>query len=553
MKFDVAIINGKIIDGTGNPWFKANIGIKDGRIVEIKRGSLPKAEIKLDAEGFVVCPGFIDLHSHSDMTILVNNRAENRVVQGITTDVTGNCGSSAHTFTPEFREKMRSRIERWVGKEVEVDWTTLEEWRLKLEEVGIGVNIAPFCGFGTIRASVMGEEGEGGERHEPTPEELRKMKDLAREAMEQGAFGITTGLEYAPQWNAYTEEIIEICKVVAEYGGLYMSHIRSEDYYYLDAVREFIRICRESGVRGCISHIKVCCKEHWGESLEALRLIEEARSEGVDIICDVYPWLFPAISNLGRFLIPPETELEEIKEELMKKLKDPEAWRDLKEECERRLMEQYWKSEERRKALAERGTPSGAVWDPLTFWPIVHSSRHELFGRTLAEATKILGISDPWDVARVLYLYDNGETRLASGRMDEDDMIRFMKAPFTAISTDASAFDEPRPLHPRSYGTYPKLLGYYVRDRGVLSLEEAIRKCTSLPAQFLGLQDRGIIKEGFWADIVVFDPRRIIHKSTYDNPCQHPEGIAYVLVNGVLVVEEGRHTGALPGRVLRAT
>jgi len=552
MKFNIAIINGKIIDGTGNPWFKANIGIKNGRIEEIRRGDL-KADVVIDAEGLMVCPGFIDLHSHSDMTILVNNKAENRVAQGITTDVTGNCGSSAHTFTPEFREKMRDRLRRWVRREIEVDWTTLKEWRRKLEGLGIGVNIAPFCGFGTIRASVMGDEGEGGERNEPTKEELDEMRTLVREAMEQGAFGMTTGLEYAPQWNAYTEEIIELCKVVAEYGGLYMSHIRSEDYYFLDAVREFIRICRETGVRGCISHIKVCCKEHWGDSIEALRLLEEARAEGIDIICDLYPWRYPAVSNLGRFLISPEEELEEVKEELMEKLRDPEAWRQLKEECEKRLMDQYWKSEKRRKTLAEKGTPSGAVWDPLTFWPIVYSSRRELIGKTLAEAAQILGLSDPWEAARTLYLYDQGETRLASGRMCEEDVINFMKAPFSAISTDASAFDEPSPLHPRSYGTYPKLLGLYVRERKVLRLEEAIRKATSLPAQFLGLKDRGLIKEGFWADIVVFDPQSIIHRSTYDNPCRFPEGVEYVLVNGVLVVDEGKHTGALPGRILKPT
>jgi len=550
MKFNIAIINGKIIDGTGNPWFKANIGIKNGRIEEIRRGDL-KADVVIDAEGLMVCPGFIDLHSHSDMTILVNNKAKNRVAQGITTDVTGNCGSSAHTFTPEFREKMRDRLRRWVRREIEVDWTTLKEWRRKLEGLGIGVNIAPFCGFGTIRASVMGDEGEGGERNEPTKEELDKMRMLVREAMEQGAFGMTTGLEYAPQWNAYTEEIIELCKVVAEYGGLYMSHIRSEDYYFLDAVREFIRICRETGVRGCISHIKVCCKEHWGDSIEALRLLEEARAEGIDIICDLYPWRYPAVSNLGRFFLPPEEELEEVKEELMEKLRDPEAWRRLKEECEGRLMEQYWKSENRRKILAERGTPGTAVWDPLTFWPIVHSSRRELIGKTLNEAAQILGFPDPWEAARTIYLYDQGETRLASGRMCEDDVIKFIKAPFSAISTDAMAFDEPLPLHPRSYGTYPKLLGLYVRERGVLRLEEAIRKATSLPAQFLGLKDRGLIKEGFWADMVVFDPQRIIHRSTYDNPCRFPEGIECVLVNGVLVVDEGKPTGALPGRILK--
>lgn len=553
MSLDISIIGAKVIDGTGNPWFKADIGIRDGHIVEIRNGGLTEAGRKIDGHRLAVCPGFIDLHCHSDMSILPNNRAESRSVQGITTDVTGNCGSAPHTFAPEFKDEMSGRLSRWAKRKVEVDWTTLEGWRKKLEEVGIGVNIAPFCGFGTIRASVMGKEGEGGERHEPTSEELGRMRDLVMQAMEQGAFGMTTGLEYAPQWNAYTEEIIELCNVVARYGGLYMSHLRSEDFYFLDAVKEFVRICGETGLSGCISHFKVCCREHWGESVEALHLIEEARADGVDIIYDLYPWLYPAVSDVGRFLIAPEEDIEELKGEVMRKLRDPEAWGKLKEESAERLREQYWKNEERRKALAERGMPGGAVWDPLTFWPIVHSSHLELMGRKFAEAAQLLGFPDPWEAIRAIYLDDQGETRAASGHMCEEDLVRLLTAPFSAISTDASASDEPMALHPRDYGTYPKVLGYYVRERRILRLEDAIRRATSLPAQFLGLLDRGLIKKGFWADIVVFDPETIANKATYAEPCRYPEGIPYVLVNGVLVIDEEKHTGALPGRALKHT
>ncbi len=548
---DLAIVGGRILDGTGNPWFKGDIGIEGGRIVEVVRGGLHGAERTIDARGLVVCPGFIDLHSHSDISIMVNKRARNRLIQGITTDATGNCGMSAHTFTEEYREEMAKRISMRVRREVEVDWTTLREWSEMLQDRGIGINIAPFCGFGTVREAVMGVEGEGGERNEPTSEELHEMRRLVEQAMGEGAFGITTGLEYPPQWNAYTEEIIELCKAAAAHKGVYMSHIRSEDYHLIEAVEEFLRICREAHIPGCISHHKVCAKEHWGEVAESLRLIAEARREGLEIICDVYPWLYPMVRDAGTFLIPPEAKIEDLRDELLERLREPESWAEMKGVLEERRRESHLRSEERMRALAERGAPAPAFWDPLTYWPIVHSPSHpEFIGMTFAEVSESLNLSDPWEALRTIYLKDGGETRVASGRMREEDLTMILRAPFSSVSTDSYAFDECVPLHPRGYGTYPRVLGDYVRERGVLGLEEAVRKMTSLPAQFLGLWDRGLIREGFWADIVVFDPMRVANRATFDEPCAAPEGIEHVIVNGELAVERGICTQALAGRIL---
>ncbi|MEM3616038.1 MAG: amidohydrolase family protein, partial [Candidatus Methanomethylicia archaeon] len=283
LKFDVAIINGRIVDGTGNPWYKANIGISDGKMALITKSKID-GELLVDANGFIVAPGFIDIHSHSDMGFrnLIYNKATNRVMQGITTEAVGNCGSSAYGWTKEYAEKYQERLKRF-GFKYEIDWTRLSEWRRKVEERGYAINIAPFVGFGTIRTSILGEEGEGGEKSEISKEELNEMKKLLREAMDDGAFGLTAGLEYSVQRNAYTEELIEMCKVVAEYNGLFMAHIRSEEEMLIEAVKEFIRICEETGVSGSISHHKSCHPDSWGKPFETIRLIKEARGRGVDV------------------------------------------------------------------------------------------------------------------------------------------------------------------------------------------------------------------------------------------------------------------------------
>lgn len=555
--FEILIKDGFIVDGTGNPWLKADVGIKEGRIAKVGRLK-GEANRVIDAKGLTVAPGFIDIHNHSDMlwmggSILVNNRAENMVRQGITTVATGNCGDSAAPITKEYGDRMRERIAESakadIGKEVEIDWLTLREWKKRCKETGVGINMAPFCGFGTIRTCVMGEEGEGGERFEPTHEELEKMKAMVRNAMEDGAFGMTTGLEYEPQRNAYTQEIVELCKVVAEFGGVYMSHIRSEDDHLIEAVREAIEICGGAGVPGCISHHKACSWQNWGKPDETIRLIRSARERGVNVICDAYPWKAVAISNVGRHLIKRDEPLKE--DELVERLRDDEEWEKIKREVKERLERDIQQNEKRRRALAQRGVPCPIIWDPATYYSIVYSkTRPDLVWKNFVEAAKLMGVADPWDAMRELYMADGGQTRNSLGDMREEDIITIYRAPWTAVCTDSGAEDEPRALHPRAYGSFPRFIERYVRELKVLTIEEAVRRMTSLPAQFLGLRDRGLVREGFWGDIVAFDLETVSNKATYAEPCRYPDGIPHVLVNGELVVYEGKHTGVLSGKVL---
>jgi N-acyl-D-amino-acid deacylase len=555
-KYDLVIVNGRIIDGSGNPWYKANIGIQDGKISVITKSKI-NGEIEIDASGLVITPGFIDIHSHSDMGLrnIIYNKATNRVMQGITTEAVGNCGSSAYGWTKKYAEKYEERLKKF-GLEYKINWTRLSEWKKKVEERGYAINIAPFVGFGTIRTSVLGEEGEGGERSDIGESELNEMKKLLREAMEDGAFGMTAGLEYDVQRNAYTEELIEMCKVIAEYHGLFMAHIRSEDEMLIEAVKEFIRICREAGVSGCISHHKACHPNSWGKPYETIRLIREARMSGIDVICDQYPWLKVAVLNVGEFF---RTEGEEEisskeREKILEYMKDDEKWRKMKEEAIKRNQMEEEYIERKKRELAKKGTPFRMPWNPTTYFVIAHSKTHpEYVDKNFTEVAKLMGVEDPWEAMRKLYIMDNGETTVAEGYMREEDVIEIMKAPFTAISTDGGTEDEPKALHPRNYGTYPQFLGYYVRERKVVELEEAIRKITSLPARFLNLKDRGLLREGYWADIVIFDEREIANLATYEKPCTYPKGIKYVIVNGEIVVENGKHTGKLPGKVLKYT
>ncbi|NIQ07513.1 MAG: amidohydrolase family protein, partial [Candidatus Korarchaeota archaeon] len=266
---------------------------------------LKEGDEKINAKGLIVSPGVIDVHSHSDLSILKHNKGKSRLMQGITTDATGNCGISPHTFAKEYGQVLEDQLHNSEGinEKDHVDWRTLGEWREKVDKRGIGLNIAPFCGFGTVRASVMGKEGEGGERSKPTDEELEKMKKLVEEAMNDGAFGMSTGLEYATQRNAFKEEIVELLRVVRRYGGSYMSHIRSEDDFLIEAVKEFIMICDQAGVRGTISHHKAASPWNWGKPVETLRLIEEAREQGINIICDAYPWTRVAVRDVGSFFL----------------------------------------------------------------------------------------------------------------------------------------------------------------------------------------------------------------------------------------------------------
>jgi len=563
---DVLIKNARVVDGSGNPWFWGEVGLQAGRVAVVSRRALelPAGRV-IDAGGMVLCPGFIDLHSHSDYTIWVHNRAESALRMGVTTEAVGQCGSTVHTFCGE---EVRGRIRLAMAQsatvapaEVEVEWQSLSEWRAALASRGTGINLAPFIGHGTVRESVLGVEGKGGERTHPTPEEMDAMKALVRRGMEEGAFGISTGLRYAPGRNAFTEEVVALAAVAAEYGGVHTSHIRSEEEYLVSAVKELIVVSREARIPACVSHHKAALPENWGKVFETIRLLARARDEGAEVICDVYPWTLARQANLGIWfaghVLSSEASAVE-REGLLASVRDDARWEGVKRRARTGFEREVELNRERRRVLAQKGVMVPDIWDPETFDYIVWSPSHpELEGQNFRGVAAALGEGDYWDAVRRVYLDDEGFTQVAAGGMAEEDVLHVLKWPWSAVSTDGFVLDVPpdlgRPdcgVHPRQYGTYPRVLGHYVRERGVLRLEEAVRKMTSLPAQFLGLRDRGLVREGMWADLVIFDPDAVACTATHREPARNPVGIAYVFVNGQVVMDGGRHTGVLAGRVL---
>lgn len=567
MDYDLVIKNGHIIDGTGNPWYKADIGIKDGLIAKLSSIPLKTSGTSIDAKKLVVCPGFINVHSHSDAGILGHNNAENCLGMGLVTELTGQCGSSHAPIIGEYKEKVKTSMTARLSPEIEVDWLTLAEWMKKVETKGVGINIAPLAGHGTIRTCVMGEEGNGGERVVPTRNEMKEMKAMLEGAMKDGAFGLSTGLNYAPGRNALTKEVIELCKVVNKYGGVYSSHLRCEGDMLIEATEEFIAICESAFVRGTISHHKASGGTNFGKVNETIRMVEKARGRGVDVIIDLYPWRIGGTTkSLGsRFatFLSGDNLGKSPRVELVEKLKDDAEWEKLKEAALEAVEKEKTLYKARKKSIEENG---GWTSTPYAFQQsgTILSSRSypELNGKTLEEVAEFFGEKDNLDGIRALLVADEGYTVAGGEPYSEEDIKTILRYPWTVVSTDQFAHDDSKVpyqksadhlkiLNPRGVGTYPKILGKYTREEKVITLEDAIRKMTSLPAQFLGLQDRGLVKEGFWADLVVFDAEKVKSNATYETPQVYPSGIPYVLVNGELAVDNGKLTGALAGKVLR--
>jgi N-acyl-D-amino-acid deacylase len=563
---DLLLKNATVIDGTGNPGYRAGVGVKDGKIAIIARGcDLPEAHRTIDCEGLVCAPGFIDVHTHTEYSILVHHHALSTLHAGVTTEVMGMCGYSVFPVNEAIAAEARARMAGFsqvdqaeVG---EVDWKDLSGWLDKVQKNGVGINVLQFVGHGGIRAYVMGKEGKGGERVIPSAEELDAMRRIAAECMEQGAFGLSSGLQYAPGRNAVTRELIELGKVVGRYGGSYISHMRSEDEHLNFAARELIEICRETGMRGSMTHHKAHGIESWGKVHATTALIDEALSRGIQVMCDFYPWEHSAESNLGSTFYADFEQSARHADELIQKLRDEAEWARLKAH----LLEMQRKDAEalraRSAALAEHGVKSSATSNQLDDSFIVHSRTHpEVVGLSKRDATKVMGFgSDFLEAARKLYLDDDGYCYHAGGLMGEDDIRHLVKYPHAAISTDSWTWDKAPDLrrpgmsaHPRAYGSFAKTLGLYSRDCGLVRLEEAVRKMTSLPAWLLGLDDRGTVRPGAWADLTVFDPRHVANQATYADPYRFPVGIEYVLVNGVPAIDRGTETRSLSGKVLRS-
>ena len=532
--YDVQIRHGKIFDGTGNPWFSSDVAIEKGKIAALGDLVSASADTIIDAKDMVVCPGFIDMHSHSDFTLLINSLAESKVRQGVTTEVIGNCGLSAAPLSDLLKEDVQKTMPMLEEADLELTWSTVGEYMSLLQSEGVALNVAPLVGNSNIRVFVLGFENCG-----PNKNEVEEMKEILIQAMEDGAFGMSTGLIYPPNCYANTDEIVELAKVVGRYGGIYASHIRGEGFTLIDAVKEAIQIGESANIPVEISHHKASGKANWGKVRQTLQMMEEAREQGVDVTCDVYPY---TAGSTGLDSVLPPNAYEGGVEKLIERLRNPETRRRIKEEMMRT-------SEE--GGSDTLGRPG---WDSIM---ISYCKGHpDLEGEIIEDiATKKKGL-DPFEFVFDLLIEEKASVGIVLFTMCEEDMRYVLSHGLSMIGSDSSArapygvLGKGKP-HPRTYGTFPRILGRYVREEGILTMENAIRKMTSLPAQKLKLRDRGLIRVGMLADIVIMDPQRVIDQATYQNPHRYPEGIKYVLVNGEVVIENGEHTKALPGCVLR--
>lgn len=568
--YDFVIRNTSIIDGTGHPGFQGHVGVKEGKIIDVWRGSYDGVSAKevIEGSGLVLCPGIIDVHGHTDIFYSDKNKlAKNLLLQGITSQLVGQCGFSMYGFSKDEpnqdAQKLRAAVAsaaatRGLTQEY-VDWNSLSEWRDRIHGSGVGVNLIPCIGHNTIRLNVMKEGADT--RIQPTNDEINKMKDLIQEAMEQGAFGMTTGLRYPFGQNATTDEVVELCKVVSKFGGFHISHMRSEEEYLIPSVQELIDISRRSELPSCASHHKSMFWENWGAPFHTTNMFEDARKQGIDVLFDLYPWSYARETNMGSWFYGLALNITEENEDsfsLLEALKNEEVWNKVKAGLIEVINNKNKEQQRRKSELGKLGVYVPNQWNLSTFDCIVSSPSHdELIGLNFNQAAQKLGEQDYLDLMRKVYLDDQGFTLVAAGPINENDVRHLLSHPLAMVSTDSWVLDHEQPLndprtvvHPRDYGTYPRVLGYYVRDCELLSLPEAISKMTSLPAAFLNLRDRGLIKPGFWADLLLFNPDTIESNTTYSNPCQHPSGIEYVFVNGKKAVEAGKLTGLLSGKCL---
>ena len=539
---DIIIRNGSIVDGSGRPRFRADLGVKDGKIALIGDLSESQAGEVIDAAGLAVSPGFIDMHSHSDLSLMAHRRSDSSLAQGITTEVIGSCGWSMAPVKEETRRSvLRGLISGLVHKEAyeSLDWTwnSFGQFLEALEKGGIGTNVAPQVGQSLVRAHVVGTE-----KREAAPGEIQAMKALVRQAMEDGAFGLSTGRSYRPGGFAPTQEIVELAKVVAEYDGVYATHMKDEGDGLFDSVQEVISIAQETGLKAEISHHKAIGRKNFGKVHRSLEMIEGARRKGLRITVDVYPYEFAQASALVRML-------------------PVEAWQRLQGGSRDDRRDAFPTSEEISELLKDRALVSKikelpevvSASERIGNYLIVKCpSSPELQGRLLQDVAdeRSTGVAD---LAAGL-IAENGLDVWSAWPISMDDVHTVISAGFAMGGTDAFTLDRPispTPIHPRHYGTFPRIVGRFVNMDKLFSLEEAVRKCTHNPATVMGIPQRGLIEVGYWADLVVFDPENVMDTATGTDPYSRPEGIRYVLVNGKVSLAEGAVRPVFAGRVLR--
>ena len=528
--FDLVIVHGHIIDGTGSPWYSGDVGIREGKIAAI--GNLAAAPRKrtIEAAGRVVAPGFIDMLGQSELTILVDPRLPSKIYQGITTEITGE-GNSIAPLNDVIIESDRSGYEHF---KITPDWRTFRQYFARLEKQGIGINLASYVGATQVRRMVLGEEDK-----QPTPAQLEQMQALVREAMKDGAVGVSTALQYPPAPYAKTDELIALATEAGKAGGIYATHMRNEGDSVLEAIDEALRIGREAHIPVEIWHIKVAGKNNWGRMPEVVEKIKAARTDGADVSADTYA--YTAWYNDFSAFIPPWAH-DGGTAKLVARLKDPVTRARIRQDM--LTASKDWDNE-----WQEIPGP-----DAIMIGAVENPDLLPLQGKRLSEIAKLWN-KDPMDTL-FDFLIQDPSTGVAVFAMSQPDVTLALQQPWVAIDNDSEGTSPEGMLgqahpHPRAYGTFPRILAKYVREEKVLTLEDAIRKFSALPAQRMRLTDRGVLKAGMWADVVIFDPATVRDRATFDNPNQLSEGMEYVLVNGAPVIERGKMTGELPGKVLR--
>jgi len=529
--FDLVLTNGHIIDGTGSPWYSGDLGIREGKIAAI--GNLANAPRKrtIDVQGQVVAPGFIDMLGQSEMTILVDPRLPSKIYQGITTEITGEGNSAA----PLNDVIIQADVASYQHLKITPDWRTMRQYFARLEKQGMGINLASYVGATQVRRMVLGDENKA-----PTPDQLNQMKALVRDAMHDGAVGLSTSLEYAPAPYAKTDELIALAGEASKFGGIYATHMRNESDSVLRAIDEALRIGREAHIPVEIWHLKVAGKANWGRMPEVVAKISSARAQGMDVAADTYA--YPAWFNSFSAFIP-QWAHDGGDAKLIQRLQDPAMRARIRKDMMTRSTE--WDNEWQ-EIPGPEAVMIGVVQNPKLV---------PLQGKTLADVAKLWN-KDPIDALFDLLIEDKAFTEVAVFGMSEPDVLLALQQPWVAVDNDSSGTSPEGLLgqehpHPRAYGTFPRILRKYVREEKKLALEDAIRKFSSLPAQRMRLTDRGVLKQGMWADVVVFDPATIRDLATFEKPNQLSQGMNYVLVNGVPVIDQGKMTGVLPGKVLR--
>ena len=529
MSHDVVLRGARVVDGTGSPWYRGDVAIDDDRVSAV--GAVDgDGDVELELAGRVVAPGFIDIHTHSDFTLPANRDAHSKVRQGVTLEVVGNCGTSA---APRHGAAARS-VDDWfasngLAEAVDAEeWTTMAEYLDHVDRAGVSLNVGSLVGHGNVRAAVVGHDDRA-----PTADELDEMRDLVAEAMADGAVGLSTGLFYPPGCYADTDEVVALAEVAAAHGGFYATHMRSESDELGESVAETIEIGRRADVPVQISHHKAIGPDNWGKVRSTLRRMELARErEGIDVQCDQYPYVASSTS-LGALL--PNWAHDGGDDALLERLRDPESRARIREELK---------------------TDRNSSWDGVLVTGVQNPDLKDCQGRTIAELAASDGEHrEPAEILLDVVLQDENRTMHVNFGMDEDDVRTVMRHDLTMVGSDGSSLCPCGPLgegvpHPRNYGTFPRVLGRYVREESVVSLEDAVHKMTGMPASRMGLGDRGVLKAGAYADVTVFDPETVEQTGEWLDPAVYPAGIEHVLVNGRFVVRDGDHTGERPGAVV---